>query len=47
MTLGKVPLRGLLIYVEKKMPLIRTYVHSYRKSPLRELLMYMKNNASS
>ena len=41
MTLGKVPLRGLLMYVKKKtMPLIRTYMHSSMKSLLRGLLVY-------
>lgn len=46
MTLEKFPLRGLLIYVKKTMPLIKTYMQRSRKSPLRGLLMYMKDNAS-
>ena len=54
MTLGKVPLRGLLIYVKnnafdydfRKSPLRGLLMYDFRKSPLKGLLMYMKNNAS-
>ena len=46
MTLGKVPLRGLLIYVKNNAS-IRTYMHSSRTLTLRGMLVHMKDNASS
>ena len=42
MTLGKVPLKGLLIYVKNN---ASAYMHSFRKLPLRGLMYHQRKIA--